>query len=182
MSDADRAPAGAPDPADWDPRAADVVADQRAAYDAMRSRCPVARDLAGGWTLFRHADVVRVLHDHDGFSNVVSRHILVPNGMDPPTHTVFRRLIAATLVDDACARQNVDVMADLALPFAARAQCAYLGWPMDRAAPLIDWTIRSHDATLEGDRGTLQNIARELETLVADLIASRQARGDAPGR
>lgn len=192
MSDAHRAPA----PADWDPRAADVLADQRAAYDALRSRCPVARDPAGGWTLFRHADVGRVLHDHDGFSNMVSRHISVPNGMDPPTHAVYRRLIepyfddalvaafepvcrriAATLVDEACARQHVDVMADLALPFAARAQCAYLGWPMDLATPLIDWTIRNHDATLEGDRRTLQAIARELETLVADLIASRQARG-----
>ncbi len=196
MSDARRVPDGTHGAADWDPRAADVLADQRAAYDAMRDRCPVARDPAGGWTVFRHADVVRVLHDHAGFSNVVSRHISVLNGMDPPTHTVYRRLIepyfdgalvaafepvcrpiAAALVDDVCVRQNVDVMADLALPFAARAQCAYLGWPMDLAAPLINWTSRNHDATLEGDREALQAIARELETLVADLIASRQARG-----
>jgi cytochrome P450 len=198
MSHSHRASADAREPADWDPHAPDVLADQRAAYDAMRARCPVARDATGGWTLFRHADVVRVLQDHDGFSNVVSRHVSVPNGMDPPAHTVYRALIepyfdrplvaafepacrkiAATLVDEACARQNIDVMTDLALPFAARAQCAYLGWPMELAAPLIDWTIRNHDATLEGDRETLDAIARELEVLVTDLIASREARGAA---
>jgi hypothetical protein len=27
---------------DWNPKAADVLRDQRAAYDAMRERCPVA--------------------------------------------------------------------------------------------------------------------------------------------
>ena len=195
MSHTHRPPAGTSEAADWDPRAPEVLADQRAAYDAMRSRCPVARDPAGGWTLFRHDDVLRVLRDHEGFSNAVSHHISVPNGMDPPTHTIYRRLIepyfdealvaafeppcrriAADLVGATCARQRVEVMGDLALPFAARAQCAYLGWPMDLAAPLIDWTIRSHDATLEGDRRTLDTIARELELLVADLIASREAR------
>ena len=196
MSHTHRSPTGTPEAADWDPRAPEVLADQRAAYDAVRGRCPVARDPAGGWTLFRHADVVRVLHDHDGFSNVVSRHVSVPNGMDPPTHTVYRRLIepyfddalvaafepgcrqiAAALVDDTCARQHVEVMAELALPFAARAQCAYLGWPMDLAAPLVDWTIRNHNATLAGDRKALDGVARELETLVVDLVASRETRG-----
>ncbi|MCC7042950.1 MAG: cytochrome P450 [Acidobacteria bacterium] len=197
MSDVRRDPAGADDPADWDPHAAEVLADQRAAYDAMRSRCPVARDAAGGWTLFRHADILRVIHNHAGFSNVVSRHLSVPNGMDPPVHATYRRLIepyfdrdivsafepgcrqmAAELVDDACVRQNVDLIADLALPFAARAQCGYLGWPMDLAPPLIDWTIRNHDATLRSDRRALDGIARELETLVADVVASRQERRD----
>ena len=27
---------------DWDPRSEDVLRDQRAAYDGMRERCPVA--------------------------------------------------------------------------------------------------------------------------------------------
>ena len=47
---------------------------------------------------------------------------------------------------------------------------------MDLAARLIDWTRRNHDATLEGDRRTLDAIAQQLETLVADQIASREAR------
>jgi cytochrome P450 len=198
MSNGHDGPAGVDRPVDWDPRAAEVLTDQRAAYDAMRSRCPVARDAAGGWTIFRHADVLRVIHDHDGFSNVVSRHLSVPNGMDPPVHAAYRRLIepyfdrdvvsafepacrqmAAELVDEACRRQNVDLIADLALPFAARAQCGYLGWPGDLAPRLVGWTLRNHDATLRGDRRTLDGIARELEALVATVVESRRERGDA---
>ena len=43
----------------WDPRSPAVLADQVAAYDELRSRCPVAHDEAGAWTLFRRADVLR---------------------------------------------------------------------------------------------------------------------------
>ena len=38
--------------ADWDPRAASVLADQDAAYDAMRERCPVAYSHFLGWSVF----------------------------------------------------------------------------------------------------------------------------------
>ena len=48
-------------PADWDPRAPPVLDDQIAAYDAMRRRCPVAHSDYLHWSLFRHADVLRVL-------------------------------------------------------------------------------------------------------------------------
>lgn len=42
---------------DWNPKAADVVRDQRAAYDAMREKCPVAYSDLLHWSLFRHMDV-----------------------------------------------------------------------------------------------------------------------------
>ena len=45
------------------------------------------------WSVFRHADMMRVLEDHGTFSNAVSRHPSVPNGMDPPEHTAYRTLI-----------------------------------------------------------------------------------------
>src|SRR5699024_1421858 len=70
----------------WDPRSDAVQQDQIAAYDAMRARCPVARSRYGYASVFRHADVVRILHDHDTFSSGVSRFPSVPNGMDPPEH------------------------------------------------------------------------------------------------
>ena len=77
---------------DWDPRDPAVLADQRAAYDDLRERCPVASSDLLGWSLFRHADVVRVLDDPATFSNA-SRHPAVPNGMDPPEHTRYRRAL-----------------------------------------------------------------------------------------
>ena len=82
-----------PDSNDWNPRSENVLEDQIAAYDDMRHRCPVAHSEYLHWSLFRHADVVRALNDHETFSNVVSSHLSVPNGMDPPQHTGYRRLI-----------------------------------------------------------------------------------------
>lgn len=197
--DQDASSRGGP-PADWDPHAPNVVRDQRAAYDRMRDRCPVAHGVDGGWTVFRHADVVQALHDHATFSNVVSQHPAVPNGMDPPQHTAYRRLvdryfsadriadfepvcrkIAADLVDIACTKGRVELSADLARPFAARAQCAYLGWPAATSDALIDWVRRNHEATLANDRPAMATIAAEFEAIVDDLIRSRQRDdGDGP--
>lgn len=78
---------------DWDPRNAEVQIDQIRAYDHMRETCPVAYSDYLGWSLFQHADIMQVLTDHETFSNVVSWHPSVPNGMDPPQHTVYRRMI-----------------------------------------------------------------------------------------
>lgn len=71
-------------PADWNPRSEEVLQDQKTAYDRMREHCPVAYSEFMRWSLFRHADVMRVLTDHETFSNAVSSHLSVPNGMDPP--------------------------------------------------------------------------------------------------
>lgn len=48
---------------DWDPRSAAVQGNPLAAYDEMRERSPVAYSDWLGWSLFRHADVLRVLLD-----------------------------------------------------------------------------------------------------------------------
>jgi cytochrome P450 len=177
---------------DWDPLAPDVQRDQRAAYDAMRARCPVARDRTGGWTVFRHADVLRVLHDPGTFSSVVSRHVSVPSGMDPPEHTRWRRVIepyfsrervnafeaqcrrlAGELARQAATSEPVEVMTALAQPFAVRAQCGYLGWPDVLHQPLIDWTRRQHAATLARDRIALDALAAEFASIVDGLMAER---------
>jgi len=181
--------------ADWDPVGPDVQADQRATYDAMRERCPVAYSGFSGWTLFRHADVERVLHDHDTFSNAVSKHLSVPNGMDPPQHTAFRSLIepylapervsafeprcreiARALVADLVERGRVDVMDELAGPFAARVQCTFLGWPASMDEPLREWARKNHAATLAQDRPVMAAIAREFADHVRTMLESGRDR------
>ena len=77
----------------WDPRSPEVLADQIAAYDRMRARCPIAHSDFLGWSVFRHADVMRILNDPERFSNAVSVHLNVPNGMDPPEHTRYREIV-----------------------------------------------------------------------------------------
>src|SRR5512140_181004 len=181
---------------DWDPRCDEVLRDWRAAYDAMRARCPVAYSDDMQWSLFRHADISRVLLDHESFSSAVSQHLSVPSGMDPPEHTAERRIIgpyfgpermsafepacrqvAAELVQGAIASGEMELMADFALPFAVRVQCAFLGWPPELHAPLVRWTQKSAKATLAQDRQAMSEIAGEFRSLIDDMLETRlQAR------
>lgn len=174
---------------DWDPASPDVLDDQRAAYDQMRRECPVAYSDFLQWSLFRHEDVSRALRDPKTFSNVVSRHLSVPNGMDPPEHTEYRQLIdpffsaehmvvfepvcrniVNELLQGIPADGKVEVMADLARPFAVRAQCEFLGWPSSWHEPLIHWTKKNHEATLARDRNAMSEIAREFEAFIDSLL------------
>ena len=183
---------------DWDPRSGAVLADQIAAYDAMRRRCPVAYSDYLGWSLFRHADVVRALDDHDTFSSAVSSHLSVPSGMDPPRHTAYRRLIErhfeprrvaafeppcrAISADLAAGLEKgveIDLVARLARPFAVRVQCAYLGWPAALHEPLLRWVRRNHEATLARDTEAMAAVALEFDGYIGDLLAERIAAGDA---
>ncbi len=184
---------------DWDPRSPEVLADQVRAYDRMRARCPVARDDFLGWTVFSHADVRRVVTDHETFSNVVSARVSVPNGMDPPEHTPHRRVneryftpermaaleptcrrIAAELVA-ALPDGPVEVMAALAQPYALRMQTAFMGWPESLHEPLRAWTARNHAATLARDPEALAAVAVEFDGYIrAQLDERRQAGADAP--
>ena len=183
-------------PSDWDPKSPEVTRDQRAAYDDMRRRCPVAHSEFIGWSLFRHEDVTRVLHDHETFSNSVSQHLSVPNGMNPPEHTAYRRIIepyfsaermttfepvcreiVVKLVRDMAAHGEVEFMADTALPFAEQVQCAFLGWPAELHGRLATWTRKNHAATLAQDRQALSDIALEFEDLIDHLLETRLQAG-----
>ena len=181
---------------DWDPRSDAVMRDQRAAYDAMRERCPVAFSDYLQWSVFRHEDVVRVLNDPATFSNAASRHLSVPNGMDPPEHTEYRRVlepyfeparieafeptcraIAVDLVQVLVGREEVEVIAELAQSFAVRIQCAFLGWPPDLDEPLRLWTRKNQEATLAQDREAMAEIAREFVGYVEQLLRVRREDG-----
>ncbi|MBL8540634.1 MAG: cytochrome P450 [Betaproteobacteria bacterium] len=182
---------------DWDPRSEAVMRDQRAAYDAMRERCPVAFSDYLQWSVFRHEDVMRVLNDHAAFSSATSRHLSVPNGMDPPEHTAYRRVIepyftparmqafepvcrsiAADLVQRLLGREAVEVIADLGQAFAVRIQCAFLGWPADLHEPLRVWTRKNQEATLTQDREAMNAVARELTGYVEQLLGARRERAE----
>jgi cytochrome P450 len=185
---------------DWEPRSPEVQGDQRAAYDAMRARCPVAYSEYLQWSLFRHADVTRVLHDHATFSNVVSKHLSVPNGMDPPEHTEYRRIIeryftpalmeefepacrniVVELVEGVLAQGEVEFMTDCALPFALRAQVVWLGWPPQLQEALLRWTRANFAATLAQDRETLAQLAAEFEGYINEMLEVRR-RENAPAK
>lgn len=179
---------------DWNPSSDAVTENQVAAYDKMRAACPVAFSESRGWSIFRHDDVMRILCDHESFSNAVSQHLSVPNGMDLPAHTLYRemiekyfvpermsalepvcRKIATDLIATAItAGSEVEVMSALATRFAARSQCAFLGWPDRLHVGLIDWTARNQQAVRESDRSELSRLAREFEGIVDEIIEGRR--------
>src|SRR5512141_281428 len=181
---------------DWDPRAPEVQADQVAAYDDMRRRCPVAHSEYLNWSVFSHADAVRVLKDPETFSNAVSTHLNVPNGMDPPRHAGYRRLIdgyftaeavaacesecrriARDMVERLPARGDVEWMEAFARDCAMRMLCAFMGWPPALHEPLREWVGKNHAATLAQDRAALADIAFEFDGHIRAQLAWRRATG-----
>ena len=180
----------------WDPRSPAVQSDQVTAYDIMRRQAPVAHSDYLGWSVFRHEDTVRILRDPETFSNAVSTHLNVPNGMDPPLHTEFRRIIdryftaelvaafeptcrdiAEELVASLPRDRWVKMMSDFAEVFALRVQSAYLGWPEDLQEPLRQWTRKNHEATLAGDRNAMAAVAGEFDQYIRELLAARRNLG-----
>jgi cytochrome P450 len=182
--------------AEWDPRSAEVQADQIKAYDVMRRRCPVAHSDYLHSSLFRHADVVRVLHDPAVFSSQVSTHLNVPNGMDPPQHTTYRHLIepyfgaqALAAFEPECRRiaremaaalperGDVEWMEDFARDSAMRMLCAFMGWPAALHGPLREWVRKNHSATLAQDRAAMAEIAFEFDGHIRAQLELRRADG-----
>ncbi|TAN26649.1 MAG: cytochrome P450 [Castellaniella sp.] len=186
---------------DWDPRSDAVQRDQIAAYDHMRRVCPVARSRYGYTSFFKHADVLRALIDTETFSNVVSaRHPSVPNGMDPPQHTRFRRVIddyfsvgrmrdfepsCQALAEDLTfawlRSDDADFMTGFAWEFAVQVQCRFMGWPAKLHGPLRKWMLKNHAATYAIDSHAMGMVAREFDGYVADLLDERRrAKTSAP--
>ncbi|MFA7436931.1 cytochrome P450 [Castellaniella sp.] len=182
---------------DWDPRAPDVLADPITAYDRMRHQCPVAYSDYLHHSVFRHADVLRVVTDHQRFSSQASSHVSVPNSMDPPEHDAWRAVIdpyfsAARMAEfePECRRichgivralpRNgmIEAMFDLAHPFALRTQCAFMGWSEALHEPLLEWIYHKNAATLSGDRGQIAAVAIEFDDTIRGILQRRRALGD----
>ena len=180
---------------DWDPASTAVQGDQRAAYDAMRERCPVAHSELLGWSLFRHEDVARALHDPVSFSNAVSAHPAVPNGMDPPQHTAYRRVIEPYFAPDRMAAfepacrdlavrllqplldTEVELIGAFSDRYAVQVQCSFLGWPAAMHEPMRLWTQKNYASRLADDRAQAARLAAEFERHVVAMLDARRAAG-----
>ena len=179
---------------DWDPRDPAILRDQRAAYDRLRTSCPVAYSDFLGWSLFEHADVRAVLDDPDTFSSA-SRHLAIPNGIDPPQHTVYRaalepffdrdqmaafaprgRALAQDLAERSVIRRGLDFIHEFAEPFALRSGCLFLGWSENVWVDLQGWTHGNQQAALSRDREASQRLATELAQRVTEEIQLRRTR------
>ena len=180
-------------PTPWNPQAPEVQRDQRAAFDQLRARCPLAHS-AGVTTVFGHPEVMQVLQDHATYSSAVSKHPAVPNGYDQPQHTQYRQaldhffaparmarfepvcraLSAATVQEALQLGGSLEITQEFALPFAVRVQSAFLGWPTLLQDELLQWLRRSQAATRSGERAQTAAVAQEFEDLVQRVRQARQ--------
>jgi len=177
---------------DWNPRSDAVQRDPLGAYDRLRETCAIAYSDLLGWSLFRYDDVLHVLHNPAVFSNEVSRHIAVPSGMDPPRHTIYRRLIepyfsqarmtafepicsavAGELLQSVRGGRTVECVDRLATHFAVRSQCAFLNWPRSMHEVLRTWMRENHAAVCAEDRAKLGLLAGEFGEVVRALLHER---------
>jgi cytochrome P450 len=180
---------------DWDPGDNSILGNQRESYDHIRKTCPVAHSDFLSWSLFRHRDVEEVLADPKIYSNA-SKHRAVPNGMDPPEHTRYRRAIdpfftpervaafesdarrlAADLVESVKSRPTIEFASQFSGPYCSRSLCAFLGWPEDTWIPILEWTHGNQEAALSRDRETGATLARDLASIVLNQVEARR-RGD----
>jgi len=180
---------------DWDPRDDAILRDQRRAYDGMRERCPVARSDFLDWSLFRHEDIASVLADPKTYSNA-SKHRAIPNGMDPPEHTLYRRAlepyfslermaafeprcrrIAVDLVQPLLARDDVEFVSEFAEAFPLKTLGAFLGWPPDTWEGLRGWTHDNQEVAFSRDREVGKALARTFAGFVADELQARRQAG-----
>ena len=176
---------------------ASIAKEPIAAYDKLRQSCPVKHDSHLHWTLFKHADVLAVINDHESFSSVVSKHVSVPNGMDPPQHTIYRELIepyfneqrmadfesscrqlAENLVTTSPKNTEFELIEYFARVYAVQVQCTFLGWPESLQEPLTQWVRKNHQATMAQDRPAMIDIALEFDGFIRSLLDSRRAAAE----
>ncbi len=182
---------------DWEPDDPSLPNDQLVVYDDLRRRCPVAFSERHQWSLLRHGDVLAVARDHHNFSNVVSAHLSVPNGMDPPEHTPFRaaidpffdadsmgrfeprcRAVARQLVENLANDSDIETMECLARPYAAQAQCAFLDWPASLQDWLIQWMCENRAAMFRQDREALSHLAEIFDHRLNELLDAHRHNQD----
>ena len=151
---------------------------------------------SNGWDVVKHRDLIRVLVRHDLFSSAVSAHPAVPNGMDPPRHTAYRRIIdhyfeptcigefEATCRELAGSRwdglrrgESLEIMEAFARPYALDTQCAFVGWPESTREPLARWLVANQQATREQNRERLDELAAEFQNLVEEQLENRRELG-----
>ncbi|MDO5618116.1 cytochrome P450 [Kocuria sp.] len=151
------------------------------------------QDRHGTVTVHGHAAAVAVAQDPQTFSNAVSRHLQIPNGLDGAEHRRYRALIdryftPEAMADFAPACQAVaqriagqlplgtvfDAVEDLGMRFAVEAQSAWLGWPVELADSLVTWVRENQAATRSGDPARTAQVARDFDRIIHSLIEPRR--------
>jgi cytochrome P450 len=171
------------------------LADQRSAYDSLRSRCAVTYE-GTRWAILRHAEVVAAATDPTTFSSMATPRRAIPNSLDGADHAAYRAVVDRYLTDERVAREQaqchghaaaivdtlprgvtVETIASIGVPFAVRSQSSWLGWPLDLEQELVEWIQDNNAATRSGDRDRTAEVANRFDRMIHELL---DVRRDAP--
>jgi len=148
----------------------DFLAREFEIWDLLREELPVAKTtgnapmaqgLTSGWMLTRYDDVADALRRPEDFSSVIGLYPVrawIPQAVDPPAHTGYRRLLnpwftaeamaklephleqyASELVTKMLAKDEFDFVADFADPFPTVIFCELAGFPPEDHPQIMDW-------------------------------------------
>ncbi|HEX7036039.1 MAG TPA: cytochrome P450 [Pseudomonadales bacterium] len=171
-------------------------------YALLREELPIARvgsrsALAGqggdgAWLVTRYDYACEMLSNTADFSSQTSNYPVrpwIPQAIDPPAHTAYRRILnkwftpdamnalephlrqyAAELLEKMTAKDEFDFIADFADPFPTGIFCELMGYPMEDYQQLMDWKnmlMHAGDGHSRG-RKLAAARARELGLAVGD--------------
>jgi cytochrome P450 len=148
---------------------ADFLAREFEIWDLLREELPVARTgqapmaqgATTGWVLTRYDDVADALRRAEDLSSSIGLYPVrpwIPQAIDPPAHTAYRRILnpwftaeamaklephleqyAAELADRMLAKDAFDFVADFADPFPTVIFCELIGFPLADYTQIMDW-------------------------------------------
>jgi cytochrome P450 len=148
---------------------AEFLEDEFETYELLREHLPIARTggtmqgpVAGGaWFLTRYEDMAEVLREPADFSSQISNYPVrpwIPQAVDPPMHTSYRRILnpwftvdamsklephleqfADELIGAMVAQDEFDFVADFADPFPTKIFCELMGFPPEDHPQIMDW-------------------------------------------
>ena len=176
-------------------------------YEQLRSASPMHVAAQDVWLVLDYDGVKRALHDHESFSSNVGGTRGVEFEwllfMDPPRHTKLRAIIsraftprsiaaleprirelARGLIDQALAKQVVDVEAELAAPLPIMVIGEMLGLPTSEWKRIERWsdaimgladTIMGSAAEGEAASAAFERVNAEMAEYLATLVAARRA-------
>lgn len=156
--------------------------------------CPHAIQRTSDGVMVRsHALVRQVALDDETYSSRASRFLQVPNGMDGHEHNQYRALtdryltpervndliptfahIAERVVADAIDRGGITEAVGLGAQFSVRSSCAWLGWPQNLEAELIDWVRANWEASASQQFSRTAAVAAWYNAIIQSLIKTRE--------
>lgn len=184
--------------ADWHPASRNVP-ELFEDYARLQGECPVpfSTDFGGFWTLLGYDDLRTAATDHAVYRNGrpflmdTGSERFVPESLNPPEHTAYRRLLnphftsarmaafestvralAGEHLDGYVAAGGGDFVTEVSYAMPTRVLCAFLNLPDDLWRTIKGMTKERTDASMDGSR--VESTTGRFVGAIRELVESRR--------